>query len=116
MFLNLEALRIALVNMGLAEYCQFVRNGQEVVEACLGEVDRLEYNEGLTQIVITDYEMPFITGVQAIAEIRAFYSIQNVRIRQVRNSIMDRKNGSVRLRELIMPTFIMFSVHKTRIF
>jgi DNA topoisomerase VI subunit B len=38
MFLNLEALRIAFVNMGLVEHCQFVRNGQEVVEACLAEV------------------------------------------------------------------------------
>jgi CheY-like chemotaxis protein len=66
--------------------------------------------------VITDYEMPFMTGVEAINEIRAFYSIQNARIRQVRNSIMTKDNNNVRLREMSMPTFIMFSVHKTRIF
>jgi len=47
--------------------------------------------------VITDYEMPFMTGVQAINEIRAFYSIQNARIRQVRNSVVTRNANNIRL-------------------
>ena len=114
-FLNLEALRIAFVNIGLEEYCKFVRNGQEVVEACQAEVGSLKHNEGLTQIVITDYQMPFMTGVEAITEIRAFYNIQNARIRQVKTSMVN-DSDNIRLKELTMPTFLMFSVHNSRIF
>ena len=75
MYLNLEALRVILNSLGLADFCKFVENGKELADSCIDETKSLEPNTELMQIIITDYEMPMKTGIEAIKEIRAFYNI-----------------------------------------
>jgi len=77
MYLNLEALRVVFTRLGLIDYCVFVSNGQQAVEYCIRNVNEITYGQDSITIVIVDYEMPFRTGLQAIAEVRAFYNQAN---------------------------------------
>lgn len=40
-------------------------------------MNEIVYGQDSITIVIVDYEMPFRTGLQAIAEVRAFYNQDN---------------------------------------
>jgi CheY-like chemotaxis protein len=77
MYLNLEALRVVFGRLGLLEHCDFVSDGQQVVEASIKHVKSLDRNQDSVTIVIVDYQMPFLTGLQAVAEIKAFYNQTN---------------------------------------
>ena len=74
MYLNLEALRVVFSRLGLLQYCDFVSNGQQVIESCIRHYNSKEPGQETVTIVIVDYEMPVMTGLQAVAEVRAFYS------------------------------------------
>lgn len=73
-YLNLEALRIIFSRLGLLMFCEFVLNGQQVVESCIRNYNSTEAGKDSVTIVIVDYAMPIKTGLQAVAEVRAFYS------------------------------------------
>jgi len=53
-----------------------VSNGQAVVDAVIKDFNE-ERARNEVLILIVDYEMPFMTGLQAIMEVRSFYKIVN---------------------------------------
>lgn len=66
----------------------------------------------MVTIVIADFEMPVMNGLEAIREIRAFYSTINQRLRKkmlIQQSSELISTQSVK--SLTMPKFVMFSVH-----
>jgi CheY-like chemotaxis protein len=76
-YLNLEALRVVFQRLGLIDYCVFVSNGQQAIESCIKNVNEITYGQDSITIIILDYEMPFHTGLQVIAEVKAFYNQTN---------------------------------------
>ena len=76
-YYNLEALRLVFKNLGLLDYCHFVNDGKQVVDCCIKNVEESEEGAETVTIVIVDYEMPMMTGLEAIKEIQAFYSLVN---------------------------------------
>ena len=66
-------------------------------------------------IVVIDYEMPTMTGLEAIKEIKALYNAVNTRI--TRNREISSETGSkTGLRDIRMPVFALFSCHQNQAF
>lgn len=97
-YYNLETLRCVFENLDLLPNCTFVTNGKEAVQAAIKHVEDsdFELSYELVQIVIVDYEMPYLTGLEAIGEITSSYKSKNW-----------QGTDDIRL-----PTFCMFSVHQ----
>ena len=69
-------------------------------------------------MVIVDYEMPMMTGLEAIKEIRALYSTINARIWHAALNQTRAETGSPKtgIQYIRLPKFALFSVHKNKAF
>ena len=112
-YYNNEALRLVFQSLGLLEFCQFKSNGKEVVDLCK-EIIFNGFNGPQKQvlIVMVDFEMPIMTGLQAIKELKAIYRIS------YHNEFFAPANGDeAQLPNpnqhclLPMPKCVMFSAH-----
>ena len=110
-YLNLEALGAVLKNLGLLQHSLFMENGGKVVDHCIKSFKDPALRQRLVQIVIVDYMMPGMTGIQAIEEVRAFYSQMNMRA-QRRAEIEDPQERPYPNEKFTPPVFVMFSVHQ----
>jgi CheY-like chemotaxis protein len=78
--------------LGLLEHTEFVFNGQDAVlkvAELFGKGERIS-------LVLTDFQMPRLNGIQAITKIRNFYQTQ-------------RANG----KEVMDPEFVFMTAYKT---
>ena len=75
MYYNLETLKLVFQNLGLLSSCEFVNDGRQALDRCIKCVEDSDFEKKheLVIIVILDYEMPNLTGVEAIREIKGFY-------------------------------------------
>lgn len=98
-FYNLETLRVVFENLGMGTNCTFVNDGKQAVQAAIKNVKDSDYERKyeLVQIVIVDFEMPQLNGLEAVNEIKSFYNTTEPRLTN-------------------LPTFVMFSVHQFRKF
>ena len=76
-FYSLEALRVVFTNMGLIEYCTFVNNGRQLVDYFTEQMEFSGAPRDEINIVVADYEMPIMTGLDAVKEIRAIFTVIN---------------------------------------
>jgi CheY-like chemotaxis protein len=114
-YYSLEALRVVFTNMGLIEYCTFVNNGRQLVDYFTEQMDFVGAPRDEINIVIADYEMPVLTGLDAVKEIRAIFTVINQRLlkkHQIKNGkrlVGDKSDKD--FKKLTMPTFILSSTH-----
>lgn len=114
-YYNLETLKIVFQGLGLFNYCHFVSNGQAVIDCCQKNLYEVEEGDDLVTIVVIDYEMPMMTGLKAIKEIKALFNTVNSRI--LCNKKERFETGSkTGLREVRMPIFALFSCHQNKAF
>jgi hypothetical protein len=76
-YYNLEALRLVFSNLGLEEHCSFLNDGRQVVRSCIKNVEDSTDPQNMVTIVIVDFEMPVMSGLEAIKEIKAYYNEVN---------------------------------------
>ena len=114
-YYSLEALRVIFTNMGLIEFCTFVNNGRQLVDYFTEQIDFAGAPRDEINIVIADYEMPIMTGLEAVKEIRAIFTVMNQRLlkkHQIKNNKNLVSNRSKKdYKQLEMPTFILSSTH-----
>lgn len=72
-YLNLEALKIVFESLGLIKHCEFYTDGERAVERATRSAVESIGRTDLFQIVITDYAMPGMTGIDVIQQITQFY-------------------------------------------
>lgn len=67
----------------------------------------------MVTIVIIDFQMPVMTGIEAIEEIIAFYKQTNLVAKKKAKIQQISENNRIPKREnkLDLPVFVMFSVH-----
>ena len=114
MYYNLETLKIVFQNLGLLSSCEFVNDGRQALERCIKCVEDSDFGQKYETliIVILDFEMPNMTGLNAIKMIKGFYDtirwnvqVKNPKYADARN--FDPENG----RAANYPTFCMYSQH-----
>ena len=79
-YFNLEALRIIFNKIGLLKNCHFVSNGQLLVDTCKNIVSFSDFETDDITVIVTDFEMPMLSGLEAIKEISAFYNHTNLKL------------------------------------
>ena len=111
----MEALRVVFTNMGLIEFCTFVNNGRQLVDYFTEQMEFAGAPRDEINIVIADYEMPIMTGLDAVKEIRAIFTVINQRllkkhqIKSGKKLIGNRSDED--FKKLTMPVFILSSTH-----
>ena len=125
-YYSLEALRVVFTNMGLIKYCTFVNNGRQLVDYFTEQMDFAGAPRDEINIVIADFDMPIMTGLEAVKEIRAIFTVINQRLlkkHQIKNGkklVSDKSGTDKKLvgnrsdkdyKQLTMPTFILSSMH-----
>lgn len=110
MYYNLEALKLIFSNLGLIDYCKFVGDGRQAVNACIRNAEESDCNNELVQILVLDYDMPYLNGLEAIAEIKAYYSKANQRMEERDTEF----KNLVTQHGVLFPTFCMYSQHSAR--
>lgn len=106
-FYNLETLRLVFDKLGVIRNCEFVCDGLEAKNAEIKAVTDSDFERKyeLVLIVIVDYSMPFMTGVEVVQEITSFYNTMNWHLEPQQEQIMETVKAEV------LPTFCMFSGH-----
>lgn len=90
----------------IADKCVFVSDGKQAVEHCIRSAKQ-DSSGKLVQVLILDYEMPHMSGLQVISEIKAFVNIQHHS-----GNRLDSQGREQHVRaKTRMPTFCMFSNH-----
>lgn len=89
-------------------------SGYEALECCTKNIEDMKEGKEITTIVIMDYEMPGISGLEAVLKITELYetasktvSLRDTETKQ--SSVTDSLNKGTKFRR---PYFAMFSVHK----
>ena len=102
-------LKIVFENLGLVENCKFFKNGKKVVDYYAQTIINEKMHKKLLVIVI-DFEMPIMSGIEAIKEIRNLHKITNENIRS-RHELLSSEASKHVPDELCLPKFLMFSSH-----
>lgn len=105
-FYNLETLRLVFDKLGLIDHCVFVNDGEEAKDAVIKAVTDSDFERKyeLVLIVIVDYTMPYMNGVEVVKEVTKFYNTMNWRL-EPQQPIYEPVKAE------ILPTFCMFSCH-----
>lgn len=78
-YFNIETLRLVFAKLELQDYCSYVHDGKEVVEWCQRNFQRAkETCESQIFVLLTDLELPFKNGIQAVKEVKKLYSSQEL--------------------------------------
>jgi CheY-like chemotaxis protein len=59
-------MRIIFRKLGLLKQCKFVANGQQVTECYSTMISESNYNTKDIIIILIDFEMPILSGLEAI--------------------------------------------------
>lgn len=65
---NMHVLKQQLAKINLTDYCDFVYNGQDIVE----RVQDLVKTGTQVSFILTDFMMPRLNGIEAIEKVRTF--------------------------------------------
>ena len=66
-----------------------------MVDCCKKNLSEVEEGEDALTIIIVDFEMPMLSGLETVKETKALYSTINERIRKISNE-SDPETGSAR--------------------
>ena len=109
-YCNIEALRLVFRKLDLEAFCLFFDNGHSVIDYCKKNVqNQLQQQRGERKevtIMILDHEMPRVSGLETIKEVRSLYNVSNFMIQS-----QQRIEGVATDEKLLMPKFAMFSAH-----
>ena len=80
-YYNIEALRLVFSRLGLVKFCHFCNAGKDLVEYLSNRTteycQQAEPSVREIPIVIVDFEMPHLDGLETIKELKAMYNIKN---------------------------------------
>lgn len=109
---------MVFLKLGLKDNCKVFSDGKSVVNWFVQHLkDPNAYSKDKVCVVIIDFEMGGINGLEAVKEIRAMYNIINEQLRDssaIRMSELEHtesNNTQPEERFFNMPVFVMFSVH-----
>ena len=67
-----------------------------MVDCCKKNLYEVEEGEDRLTLIIVDFEMPMLSGLETVKEIKALYNMVNERIRKNFSSETDPETGSAR--------------------
>ena len=67
-----------------------------MVDCCKKNLYEVEEGEDRLTLIIVDFEMPMLSGLETVKEIKALYNMVNERIRKNFSSEKDPETGSAR--------------------
>ena len=77
-YLNLEALSLVFRKFGLKPNCNFFSDGLSVINYFIEHLSAPQnYIKNQVFVVIIDFEMGGINGLETIKEVKAFFNVQN---------------------------------------
>ena len=120
-YFSLEAMRIIFRKLGLSKQCKFVANGQQVTECYQTILSESNYNTKDITIILIDFEMPILSGLEAIKVIKDQVNSVNLslamRQRLTTMTLQTNSNGRERpKKQLPYPKFIMCTAYRNNEF
>ena len=82
-YLNLEALNLVFRKLGLQDNCELFSDGKTVVKWFIQHMqDRKAHSRDSVVVVIIDFEMGGMNGLEAVKEVKALYNVVNENYRR----------------------------------
>ena len=87
-YYNLEALRLVFNNLGLIDHCIFVSDGQQAFDSYVQTDKESRGKCDLVCILILDFEMPMMTGLDVKKEIVSYiYTQKQIEMQQTQHKM-----------------------------